>query len=210
MTVLGRARLRAVLLVAPLIIFLAVFFAWPLVSVLTASVRNEGIIAALPKTGQAIAGWDGTSLPDSTVQTAMIDDLRGIDRQTLGSAVGRLNSAVPGFRSLISATASAANDIAPGTVADLIKIDERWADLRFWRAIQSGSRLYTDRNLLAAIDLQRSDDGTIGTIPAGRSANRTILTRTFFLSAIITLSCLAIGLPYAMVAASFGGWQRQE
>lgn len=208
MTVLGRARLRAVLLVAPLIIFLAVFFAWPLVSVLTASVRNEGIIAALPKTGQAIAGWDGTSLPDSTVQTAMIDDLRGIDRQTLGSAVGRLNSAVPGFRSLISATASAANDIAPGTVADLIKIDERWADLRFWRAIQSGSRLYTDRNLLAAIDLQRSDDGTIGTIPAGRSANRTILTRTFFLSAIITLSCLAIGLPYAMIAASFGGWKR--
>lgn len=208
MTALSRSRLRAALLVAPLVAFLAVFFVWPLISVMTSTVRNEGIIAALPLTGEAIGDWDGEDLPGAEVQAALVADLRVVDRRTLGGAVGKLNSAVPGFRSLMSTTLRAAQDLPENGTLNLAEVDARWQQPRYWRAIKTGSQRYTDRNLLAAIDMQRTADGTIDRIPPERSAHRTILWRTFVMSAIITLSCLAIGLPYAMIAASFGGWRR--
>lgn len=46
-------------------------------------------------------------------------------------------------------------------------------------------------------------------MPEGSSANRATLVRTFIVSLSVTLACLLIGLPYAMVAASVEGWKRQ-
>jgi putative spermidine/putrescine transport system permease protein len=43
----------------------------------------------------------------------------------------------------------------------------------------------------------------------GASANRLILIRTFVTAAIVTIACIAVGLPFAMVAASVQGWRRQ-
>lgn len=208
MTPLARARLRALLLVAPLIVFLAIFFVWPLISVLTSTIRNESIIDALPRTGDAIGGWDGSDMPDAFVQQAFIADLRNVERRILGGAVGRLNSVVPGFRTLMSRTTRALQEAPPDGAVNLAEIDDRWTDPRYWQAIQAGSRRYTDRNLLAAVDLQRTPDGAIERTPPERSANRTILSRTFIMSATITLSCLAIGVPYALIAASVTGWRR--
>ena len=45
-------------------------------------------------------------------------------------------------------------------------------------------------------------------MPAGMSANATILMRTLWTSALVTFWCLVIGLPYAMIAASVQGWKR--
>ena len=194
------------LLVTPLIVFLGVFFVWPLVSVLTSTIRNESIIDAFPRTAEVIGAWTGPGMPDADVQGALIADLQAIDRRALGSAVGRLNSVVPGFRTLMSTTSRALRE-AP-QAPDLAMIDPRWADPRFWRAIQAGSRRYTDRNLLAAVDLRRTPGGDIARIPPDRSANRVILFRTFVMSATITLSCLVLGVPYALIAASFDGWRR--
>ena len=50
------ARLRAALLLAPLVLFLAVFFVWPLASVLTTAVRNESVAGAFPGTAGAMSG----------------------------------------------------------------------------------------------------------------------------------------------------------
>lgn len=46
-------------------------------------------------------------------------------------------------------------------------------------------------------------------MPEGSSANRATLIRTFVVSLSVTLACLLIGLPYAMIAASVDGWKRQ-
>ena len=208
MNPLGRARLRAFLLVAPLIVFLGVFFVWPLLSVLTATIRNESVNDAFPRTGEVIGTWSGTDLPGADVQAALVADLQGADRRTLGAATGRLNSVVPGFRSLMSTTTRALREASSDGPPDLAAIDDRWTDPRFWRAIRAGSRRYTDRNLLAAVDLRRSPEGGIDRLPPERSANRVILLRTFVISASITLSCLVIGLPYALIAASVSGWAR--
>src|SRR5450631_2895915 len=142
------------------------------------------------------------------MQQALVRDLRAIDDdQILGDLVRRLNSAQPGFRTLMKKTVTAARE-SDGPL-DLAEIDARWRDVSFWRAIAEGTRPYTDRNLLAAIDLQRDASGAIASIPEGESANRTIMLRTFLVATTVTLATCLIGLPYAMLCASVAGWRRQ-
>jgi putative spermidine/putrescine transport system permease protein len=67
---------------------------------------------------------------------------------------------------------------------------------------------YTDANLLAAVDLKRNDDARIEPVEADFAVNRAIMLRTFVIAAQVTLLCAAIGLPFAMLAASVSGWKR--
>ena len=202
------ARLRAGLLVLPLALFLGVFFMWPLWTMISVAVRDDAMAGALPETAAVIGGWDGEAPPSMDIQQAFMKDLREVDNATLGPAVRRLNSAVSGFRTLMGKTQRAARDMADGDPVDMVAIDDRWGEAAFWTAIQNAASPYTDRNLLAAVDLERNDAGDIEERPAGSSANRLIIWRTFSIAAVITLFCIAIGLPYAMLAASVTGWKR--
>ncbi|RIY02731.1 ABC transporter permease [Aureimonas flava] len=199
---------RSAVLVAPLFLFLAVFFLWPLWTMVSVAVRDPAVGAALPRTAAAIAAWDGEGLPDAGTQAALVADLRAADAIGLGAAVRRLNSDVSGFRTLIPKTQRAARGAEEGQPVDLAALDRRWADPAFWGAIQAAASAYTDRNLLASVDLTRDEDGAIASLPAGASANRLIIGRTFLIAAVITLCCLAIGLPYAVLMASTTGWRR--
>lgn len=201
-------RLRAALLILPLSLFLAIFFIWPLWTMLSVSVRNDSIGHALPATASIIVDWDGMDLPGPDVQAAFVEDLRGVSAPTLGAAVRALNSRVSGFRTLMSRTATAARALEDGATLDLPAIDGRWAETRFWLAIRDSVSPYTDRNLLAALDLRRGAAGQIEALPASASANRLIIWRTFAIAGSVTLLCVVIGLPYAMLAASVSGWKR--
>lgn len=204
---LGAARLKAMALIAPLFLFLGVFFFWPLWTMVSVAVRSDAVAVALPKTAAALGRWDGDGIPEPAIQAALLGDLRDTEASVLGPAVRQLNSEIPGFRTLMSGTARAAQG-APEGAADLPAIDERWSDPRFWRAIRALSKPYTDRNLLAAVDLRRNVSGAIESLPDDVSANRLIIWRTFTIAGTITLMTLAIGLPYAMLAAATTGWKR--
>jgi putative spermidine/putrescine transport system permease protein len=202
----ARSRLSAILLVAPLFAFLAIFFIWPLVTMMAVSVTDGTVRVVLPQTATAIAGWDGQSVPPKSVQDALVADLRTPSEQlAFGDAVRRLNSEASGFRTLLGRTASAVREVPPGQPVDLVALDPRWGENTFWLALQRSMPRYTDRNLLAAIDLKRD---TAGAIVPDVSANRTIMLRTFTISLMVTLLCAAIGLPYAMIAAASSGWVR--
>ena len=56
-----RRKQRAVALTLPLLAFLVVFFLVPLASLLVRAVENPEVADALPRTGQAPAGWDRLS-----------------------------------------------------------------------------------------------------------------------------------------------------
>jgi len=195
-------------LVLPLLLFLGLFFVWPLVTVLDQAVSDPVVSRHLPATSAASAAWDRSSAPPAEMRQALVRDLRAIDDdQIMGDLVRRLNSAQPGFRTLMKKTVTAARD-SSGDL-DLGEVDARWRDTAFWRAIAEATNPYTDRNLLAAIDLQRDRAGAIAAIPEGESANRAILLRTFLVASTVTLATGLIGLPYAMLVASATGWRRQ-
>jgi putative spermidine/putrescine transport system permease protein len=202
----ARARIGALLLVAPLFAFLAVFFVWPLVMMTAVSVTDGTVRAVLPDTAEAISQWDGAGLPPKAVQDALVADLRRpTEQMAFGDAVRRLNSEASGFRTLLGRTASGVRDAPAGQPVDLVAIDKRWGEPGYWQAMQRAMPRYTDRNLLAAVDLKRDTDGSI---VADTSANRTIMVRTFVIAGLVTLLCALIGLPYAMIAAAASGWVR--
>lgn len=204
-----RAKLVSLGLVAPLALFLVVFFAMPLYTMMAAAVSDPIAARALPRTAASIGAWDGAAAPSADLQAALAEDIREIDDdQLFGDLVRRLNSAKSGFRTLMSKTRRTLREDAATT--DLVAIDSRWSDPAFWQAVKTAAgSTVTDRNLLAAVDLERSPAGDIQAMPQGSSANRTTMVRTFMVSLMVTVCCLAIGLPYAMIAASVEGWPRQ-
>ncbi len=205
----ARDRLGALLLIVPLLSFLAVFFLWPLWTMVTAAVVDDTVSRVLPRTAAVIVSWDGQDLPPVPVQQALVEDLRQAeDQQALGETVRRLNSAVSGFRTLMTRTTSAIRDETDPKAIDLGSLDRRWKDPRFWLALKEAVPPYTDRNLLAAVDMKRDADGNIVSEEPGASANRLIMFRTFLVAAIVTMACAAIGLPYAMLASAVTGWKR--
>ncbi|MCL8485818.1 MULTISPECIES: ABC transporter permease [Bradyrhizobium] len=184
------------------------FFVAPLVTMMKSAVSDPVATEALPRTAAALAGWDRANVPPAPAQSAFAADIRALrNDEQFGDLVRRLNSTQSGFRSLLGKTRRALD----GTGAvDLAAIDPRWSETSWWVTIADAvASPWTDKNLLAAVDLERNVAGNIAAMPEGASANRLIMIRTFVTAALVTLACILIGLPYAMVAASVEGWRRQ-
>ncbi len=203
-----RRKQRAVALTLPLLAFLVVFFLVPLASLLVRAVENPEVADALPRTGQVLAGWDRSSPPEAAAYAAVIADLSAIeDTAQAGVLARRLNSEVPGGRSLVMGTyravqsedtASTFKDLPPDQArAKLIEQDARWEELPYWQAIAQNSSRWTPDYLLAAIDFKRTPQGEIVRVPADEAAFSDILGRTFQMSAVVTFFCLLLAYPLA-------------
>ncbi|QRM35748.1 ABC transporter permease [Microvirga sp. VF16] len=204
-----RERSGALLLVLPVIVFLAVFFLWPLWTMVTAAFVDDAVSKVLPRTAVSIVSWDGQGVPSEATRKALVQDLSAAsDEQALGEAVRRLNSAASGFRTLLARTIPVVKAAPDPAQVDLPTVDPRWSDTRFWVALKEAMPPYTDRNILAAVDLKRDTSGTIVAEAADVSAHRLIMLRTLMVAAMVTVACAVIGLPYAMLAASLTGWKR--
>jgi len=204
----ARGHWRSAAMLAPLILFSALFFLWPLASVMTVAVSDPVILRAFPGLGAASEDWSRNGPPTPAMQRALVDDIRSIDdAQVLGAAVRRLNAAHAGFRSLMGRTAAAVRS-QDGTDVDLFAVDARWREPEPWRAIIDGLSPYTDEFLLAAIDYGRDENGAITRLPPDKSGNRYVFARTIWIALQVTAATIAIGLPYALLMASVTGWTR--
>ncbi|KSV71543.1 hypothetical protein N183_27960 [Sinorhizobium sp. Sb3] len=191
-----------------MLFFLIGFFVWPLFSMMAQSVSDPAVLRLLPRSSEVLSDWDRKSPPTIPMQMALMEDLKAVnDDQALGDMVRRLNSARSGFRTLMGKTTSALKETANPPV-DLVSIDKRWEKPEFWLAIADALSPYTDRNLLAAVDLGRNAAGDIEHLPPDQSVNGVILMRTFWIAALVTFACVCIGFPYALIAASLDGWKR--
>ncbi|MGO4668301.1 ABC transporter permease [Bosea sp. 2RAB26] len=203
------ARLKALLLVLPLVVFLGLFFLWPLWMMVSTAVQGGTVRLAFPQTATAIANWDGAGPPSAALQAALVRDLRtDTPQERFGDAVRTLNSQQAGFRTLLPRTARAVREAGEADVVDLVALDPRWSEQGYWLALKRSMPAYTDANLLAAVDLKRNDEARIEPVEADFAVNRAIMLRTFVIAGQVTLLCAAIGLPFAMLAASVSGWKR--
>jgi putative spermidine/putrescine transport system permease protein len=197
-----RKKVRAVALTMPLLIFLLVFFLVPLASLLVRAVENPEVADALPRTGQALDGWDRHGPPPDAAYAAILQDLSSIEETAqAGVLARRLNSEVAGSRSLVMGTYRAlplGENLSPAQAREaLLAHDARWGELPYWQAIAKNSSRWTPDYLLTAIDLKRSPDGGIERVPADEAAFSDILLRTFHMSAVVTAIALLIGYPLA-------------
>ncbi|MBZ0128373.1 MAG: ABC transporter permease [Rhodobacteraceae bacterium] len=208
MRALRREKMRALLLIAPLLLFVLVTFIAPIVDMLFRSVENEIVSETLPKTVVALEGYDFHTgeAPGEAVFAALAADLKiAVEAKTHTRLGSRLNYEKTGISSLFRKTG---RDVKKWDLeADapfrekFIAADKDWADPDVWRVIQTYSGKYTNGYFLNAIDMEKGPEG-----PQWRDESQQIylmlLKRTMFLSITITLSCLLLGYPVAWLLSN--------
>lgn len=186
---------KALALTLPALLFLIVALIAPLVFFMSRAADNADLTDHLPRTSQAMAGWDGQGLPPSDIQQSLVDELTGL-AGTPGLAVlaRRLNYQEPGYRSLIQKTANGLRAGGAGTPAErLAAIDTRWAEPPIWQTLRQESGRWTSFFMLAAVDLKKDAAGAIASAPPERAIYQRVFARTFIASLSVTLICLVLG-----------------
>jgi putative spermidine/putrescine transport system permease protein len=199
-----RRRLEAALLVAPLFLYLLVFFLAPIAGMLWRSVENTELREVMPETAAAIATWSGEGLPDQRVFATFAGELRKTyEDKTLAVAAKRLAYDITGFRSLLFATARKLPDSPDGSWRDtLVGLDPVWGERATWAAIQRAAAPITPLYLLAAVDLRQDATGAIVPVAPEQAIYVSILLRTFWIGFVVTVLCLLLGYPLAYKLAS--------
>ena len=127
-------KLKAVLLVAPLFLFILIIYVFPIGDMLFRSVDDRMITKMLPKTFNAMEKWDGKDLPDEPVYKGLYEDLTYLKQnKTYGKIIARLNYEKSGFSSLIKKTVRKINKFEEGNYKEqFIKVHKRWGQLNIW------------------------------------------------------------------------------
>ncbi|MGD2171874.1 MAG: ABC transporter permease [Gammaproteobacteria bacterium] len=199
---LRRAKLRAVLLVAPPLLFLIFLFVIPIGSMLTRSVDDTLINRVLPRTFEAFDAWDKHSDPPEALYEAMYLDLKNAEKLEVGQASTRMNYAEPGWRSLVKVTARRLKRIEPPYKEAFIKIDDRWGELTYWRSLGIMKDPVTFGYYLNAVDLDYDFDKNVIQQPEERRVYNLLWWRTILVSVIVTLACLVLAYPVSYLLAT--------
>ncbi|WP_457280208.1 ABC transporter permease [Polaromonas sp. P5_D5] len=201
----ARRKWRAFALTVPLLVFLLLTLLVPIAALLQRAVENPEVARALPRTAKSLKDWNAQTPPGPASYAALVEDLGHLsDSSDAGALARRLNSEVPGARSLVMGTYRALPVTgSPEEIqARLLQLDPRWAEPLFWQAIAKNSSRWTPDYLLASVDLRRDSKGEVERMPPDQRAFGAILLRTFQISFLVTVFCLALGYPLAWWLAS--------
>ena len=87
-----RNKIKAFLLVAPLLLFILITYIYPIGSMFTRSVDDTMVTNMLPKTFKSMEKWDGQELPPEEVFEAFYLDFRNlVDERREGKLSTQLN-----------------------------------------------------------------------------------------------------------------------
>ena len=199
-------RVRAILLVAPLVVLLLLSFCTPIAVLLSRAVYDPTMHEALPRTASALAAFPGKGLPDDAVFAAFSKDLLAAKKSdSIYDVAKDLNNLLAGARSHVLRAGRIISHEKPATRADFIATDPFWGQTGTWFAIRNGLRSFTTSYLLAAIDLRWTDTGGIASVPSDQAIYRGVFARTFGIAAAVTLITLVLGFPLAWLLANLPG-----
>ncbi len=205
---LRREKLRALALIAPLLIFVLVTFIAPIADMLFRSVENGIVEETLPLTIPALKSWDASSgeVPNEAVYLALAKDLKVAVAAKKHTRLGsRLNYEQTGISSLFRKTGRSVKkwDLEDGGSAKekLLKADKKWGQLDVWKTLSTFSGKYTNGYFLNSIDLQKTADG-IQKREEDQRIYIVLFKRTIFMSLTIMFSCVLLGYPIAFLLAN--------
>ena len=166
-------KIRALALIAPLLIFVLVAFIAPIADMLFRSVENQIVGNTVPMTVEELRDWDGKEVPDEQVFRAMFFDLflasEAKEHTKLGS---RLNYEESGVSSLFRTTGRDVDDMGEVFQDALEEISPEFEEAQVWYDMMSGgdgaegnTRLMS--NQIGRIEQLESDNyrGDAGFVP---------------------------------------------
>jgi len=202
---LRRQKIRALMLIAPLLLFILVSFLAPIGDMLFRSVENSIVPETLPHTVEALADWDRTTgeLPDEGVYEALYLDLKeAVKTKTHTKVASRLNYETPGIASLFRTTGRKIKKMEEGNFKDqFLDLNKDWGDIEVWKTIQTFSGEYTSGYFLASVDAKLTADG-VKMLPEDERIYLYLMWRTLVMSFVITISCILLGYPVAFLLSN--------
>ena len=201
------SRIRAFLLVLPLLAFILLSFIAPIAEMLFRSVENQIVSDTLPRTVEALDSWDAESgeLPSEEVYRALYEDMLIATDQKLHTRLGsRLNYEESGMSSLFRKTNERRLKRFDETASfkeQFIDLDKDWGDPRTWAILQTFSPNYTPGYFLTAMDYKLTPDG-IEEVSEFQQIYVKLFVRTIVLSVTITATCILLGYPIAWLLSN--------
>jgi len=201
-------KLRALMLIAPLLLFILLTFIFPIADMLFRSVENGIVADTLPKTVIALQEWDPESdeAPGEEVFAALAADMKvAVDAKTHTRLGTRLNYELTGISSLFRKSGRKVKrwdleEDAPFR-DKFIDIDKDWGSIEVWRTIHTYSPNYTNGYFLNSVDMQKGLDGA-QMRPENQQIYITLFVRTLVMSLVIMGSCILLGYPVAWILAN--------
>lgn len=203
---LRRQKIRAFLLIVPLLAFILISFIAPIGDMLLRSVENGIVPETMPRTVVALEEWDEASgeAPGEAVFAAFYEDMKvAMEAKTHTKLGSRLNYDTAGIASLFRKLRKPMGNIdeTQPIKPQFIDAEEDWGDPEVWQTIKRLSGHYTASYFLAAVDMENTHDG-IQMKDDFERIYLTLLWRTMVLSVAITVSCILLGYPIAFLLAN--------
>jgi len=203
-------KIRAFLLVFPLLLFIIVTFVVPIGDMLLRSVDDSQINNVYAKTFEEYNKWDSENdeLPPEAVYEAIFNDIHYGDKVQVGKALTRMNYSKSGWKSLIKKTRRAikkivkSGEIPTSYKETMISIHEGWGDRLFWVSMKQMVNERTAIYYWNAIDRTYDIDGNVIMQDEKRRMYIKTWIRTFKVSVYVTFFCLLLGFPVAHLLAN--------
>jgi putative spermidine/putrescine transport system permease protein len=171
-----RNKIRAFLLVLPLLTFIGFSFIAPICFMMVRSFYDPLITEIFPETLAAVENWDPATgeLPDDAAFGVLAREIAtAYDNRTLGRAATRLNFDNSGMRSLLMKSGRRMTKIVKvGTPSSwrqvVLKQDKRWGNIDNWATLKQTGDSVTASFYLKALDFKYSTTGDVVAVDEGR------------------------------------------
>ena len=198
-----RNKIRAFLLVTPLLFFILFTFLIPIGDMLLRSVDDSYINTVFPKTFEKYEKWDRQGLPSEELYETMFFEIKEGSGRSIGKATTRMNYAKSGWKSLLKKSKRKFKKIEEGPYKEqMIAIDKRWADIEYWKAIGVMVDPVTAGYYLNAVDLKYNVDKEIIRQKENRRIYNKTWIKTFKVSVLVMFFCLILGYPISYLLAT--------
>jgi len=198
-----RNKIRAILLVAPLLLFILFTFLIPIGDMLLRSVDDSYINTVFPKTFKEYKKWDRQDLPSEELYKTMFFEVKDSEGYAIGKASTRMNYAKSGWKSLLKKSKRKFKKIEEGPYKEqMIAIDKKWADMEYWKAIGVMVDATTAGYYLNAVDLKYNVDKEIVRQKENRRIYNHTWIKTFKVSLLVMFFCLMLGYPIAYLLST--------
>jgi len=205
-----RNKIKAFLLVSPLLLFIIVTFVIPIGDMLTRSIDDSQVNSVYGNTFEEYKKWDKEkdTLPPEAVYKALFEDIGYGEKIQVGKSLTRMNYSKSGWKSLIRKTRREINKIIksekfPESYKDtLIEINEGWADPTFWYSMAQMLNESTAIYYWNAIDRTYDLNGEVIRQEENRRIYMLTWIKTFKVSVLVTFFCIILGFPVAHLLAN--------
>ena len=199
-----RNKIKAFLLVAPLLLFLLTAYIVPIGEMLFRSVDDKMVTNMLPQTYKAMEKWDGKELPSEEVFAAFYQDYKILVKEKRhGKLSTQLNYEKNGFRSILKKLARKQKKFEEGNYKEQIMgVHKRWANVEYWRAIKRRAPAFTYSKYLKGMDMYENEEGKIVQVEESRRIHKILWLRTLKIALVVTILCFFMAYPIAHLLAT--------